>query len=90
LLSGDAGKWADEKLGAQLRYTRDFADWLDGGAEHPCNINQAYNGYEAVEAICLSALDHTRVDLPLRRPAGVPVLERMQAALAPVERRVFR
>lgn len=75
---------------AQERYTKDFGLWLDNDdAVHPCNISQAYHGFEILEAMCLSALDKTRVDLPLALPMKESVLSRMEKELPDVERRLF-
>jgi predicted dehydrogenase len=93
LLQGSFGPWSEERLGAQNRYTAAFADWLtDDSKIHPCNVEQAYNGYEAVEAVCLSALDKTRIDLPLaageaEHTARGDVLQRMAAELPETPRR---
>ncbi|MDR0452375.1 MAG: hypothetical protein LBH15_04980, partial [Treponema sp.] len=66
LETGSFGSWAEERGGAQNRYTAAFADWLDDDSKpHPSHVEQAYNGFEAVEAVCISALDKLRVDLPL-------------------------
>ncbi len=51
----------------QTKYTEDLIRWLDDDAQiHPCNIQQAFAGYEALEAMCISALEHRRVDLPMK------------------------
>ena len=70
----------------QLPYIRDFADWLDDDAKvASCNVEMAYHGYEVLQAACLSALDHTRVDLPLAEPATTGnVFERMLRELPDV------
>ena len=66
----------------QTPYYKEFADWLDDDAKvHSCNIETAYHGYEILEAICLSALNHTRVDLPITDFSYEPVLERMKKEL---------
>lgn len=67
----DPGKpgqgWSTQsKSTLQTEYLRDFADWLDDDIRvHPCNMDVTYHGFEAVYAVCLSALEHRRVDLPL-------------------------
>lgn len=54
----------------QIPYLRDLADWLDDGEKvHPCNVELAYHGFEILNAACLSALENTRVDLPLTLPS---------------------
>ena len=66
----------------QTPYYAEYADWLDDDAKpHSCNIETAYHGYEILEAICLSALDNKRVDLPLTDFTYEPVLERMKREL---------
>jgi hypothetical protein len=89
LLSGSLGTWPEERVGAQIRYTAAFADWLDDDSKvHLCNVEQAYNGYEAVEAVCISALDKTRIDLPLNLSLGkADVLRRMESELSDTPRR---
>jgi len=56
----------------QPLYIRDLADVLDGKlAVHPCDSEISYHGFEAVMALYMSALDHRKVDLPLREiPPG--------------------
>jgi predicted dehydrogenase len=82
--------YAGGDLEAQERYTRDFAAWLDDDAKiHPSHIGQAFHGYEILEAMCLSALDKTRVDLPLVLPLKQSVLERMATELPEMARRKF-
>ena len=85
--TGEGELWHEqEKTHLQVDYLRDLADWLDDDANvHPCNIEMAYHGYEVLEGLCISALDHTRVDLPLADPAGrEDVLERMRKELPDV------
>jgi len=96
VLGGTGPGYDPEKPGAgwitqqatmlQGPYLRDFADWLDDDAkEHPCNLDIALHGFEVLQAGCLSALDHTRKDLPLSDPADeVDIFERMKAELSPV------
>ncbi|MDR0999158.1 MAG: Gfo/Idh/MocA family oxidoreductase [Treponema sp.] len=84
---GAFAPWPEERIGAQARYTEAFARWLDDDAAlHPCNVETAYNGYQAVEAVVLSALDKTRVDLPLERDKD-DVLKRMKEELQDTPRR---
>ena len=87
---GDCGSFGSEELPAQELYTQAFADWLDGGALHPCNIEQACHGYEIAEAICLSALDKTRIDLPLAHVPERDLLARLAAELPETGRRRFK
>ena len=64
---GEGETWDQQSIThLQADYLRDFADWLDDdSAEHPCNLEIAYHGFEILEGVCLSALDHTRVDFPI-------------------------
>jgi len=51
----------------QAPYLRQLADWLDDETKvHPCNGDISYHGFEIMAALILSALDHRRVDLPLK------------------------
>lgn len=69
----------------QPPFARDLATWLDDPAKvHPCNIDITYHGYEIMEALCLSSLDHCRIDLPLDPSAVGNTLERMRAELPDV------
>lgn len=66
----------------QTPYYTEYADWLDDDSKvHSCNIDTAFHGYEIMEAMCLSALNNTRVDLPLTDFSYEPVLERMAREL---------
>jgi len=50
----------------QPLYLADFAEWLDDDTKvHPCNVEISYHGYEILEAVCISAIEKRRVDLPL-------------------------
>lgn len=70
----------------QTPYYTEYAQWLDDDAcVHSCNIETAYHGYEILEAICISALDNRRVDLPLTDFSYEPVLERMKKELPAFE-----
>jgi predicted dehydrogenase len=71
--------WAtQERSLLQVSYLRDLADWLDDDAKvHPCNVDISYHGYEILEGLCISALDHTRVDLPLDPVRCVDINERL-------------
>jgi len=84
---GEAGQaWGvQEKTRLQPLYLADLADWLDDQAKvHPCNVEASYHGYEILEGLCLSALDHTRVDLPLKSFAGEDLNERLRRELPDV------
>ena len=66
----------------QPLYFRDFADWLDGTIlDHPCNLEYAYHGYEIMEALCISAMNHIRVDLPLDTGNMQDIFARMREEL---------
>jgi len=80
----EAGRpWVyQEKHLLQPLFARDMADWMDDDAlPHPCNIELAYHGYEIMEALCLSAMDHVRVDLPLSTDNAYDMFERMRREL---------
>lgn len=75
---------------AQKVYTGDLVRWLDGEIEnHPCNIRQAYEGYAALEAMGISALEHRRVDLPMDPLPTADINERMRKELPAVLRRAL-
>ncbi len=64
------GGWTAQVDRIQELYAKDIADWLDGTLDdHPCNVERAYCGFELINAACLSALRHVRVDLPLDDPS---------------------
>ncbi len=66
----------------QPLFARDLADWLDDDTKvHPCNIDITYHGYEIMEALCLSALDNRRVDMPLDPSVCDDILTRLNAEL---------
>ncbi|RME44702.1 MAG: gfo/Idh/MocA family oxidoreductase [Chloroflexi bacterium] len=66
----------------QPLYLSEFADWLDDDARpHPCRVDIAYHGYEILEAVCISAMDHVRVDLPLDPESCEDMFERMRREL---------
>lgn len=78
----DPGWYHHQEKKIQTPYYSEYADWLDDEAKvHSCNIETAYHGYEILEGICLSALNNTRVDLPLTDFDYESVLERMQREL---------
>ena len=58
--------WSAQVKSIQTLYAADVADWLEGKiTDHPCNVAHAFTGFELLNAACISALNHTRVDLPL-------------------------
>ncbi|MGD0089250.1 MAG: Gfo/Idh/MocA family oxidoreductase [Planctomycetota bacterium] len=67
VVGGVGDGWVvQEKTRLQPLYLKDFGAWLDDDKQvHPCNLDISYHGYEIMEALCLSALNHVRVDLPL-------------------------
>lgn len=85
LITGKNPGWYhhQEKI-IQTPYYTQFADWLDDDAKpHSCNMDISYHGYEILEGICLSALDNTRIDLPIKNLDYEPVFERMRRELPP-------
>lgn len=77
------GNWGEQSSTLlQPLYFREFADWLDGRIEdHSCNLEHAYHGYEIMEALCISAMDNVRVDLPLDTSNMYDMFERMRKEL---------
>lgn len=83
IISGTGDGWSiQEPTILQPLYLKDFSDWLDDDNKvHPCNIEISYHGYEILEATCISALDHIRVDLPLDPEKCVDIFQRMRNEL---------
>ena len=81
--TGKGEGWAkQQKDRLQPLFARDLLEWLDDDARpHPCNIDISYHGYEIMEAMCLSALDNVRVDLPLNGTADYDIFERLRREL---------
>jgi predicted dehydrogenase len=52
--------------GIQTPYYRDYADWLDGGEKHSCNVEISLHGFEMIEGMYKSALRNRRVDIPIQ------------------------
>ncbi len=78
----DPGWYNHQEKIIQTPYYAEYADWLDDDSKvHSCNIEVAFHGYEILEAICLSALNKTRIDLPLTNLDYEPVFERMEREL---------
>ncbi len=80
MLCGKGETWGQQEHSRlQPLFTMDLIHWLDDDKRiHPCNIDISYHGYEIMEAMCLSALDKRRIDLPLPAGgAGTDVFERM-------------
>ena len=82
-VGGQGPHWPEqERELLQAPYLRDLADWLDDDSRlHPCNGAISYHGFEIMEALCLSALDHRRMDLPLAELPGEPTLDRVAREL---------
>ncbi len=80
---GAGDDWlTQERTTLQPLFARDVADWLDDDSRiHPCHIDISYHGFEIVAALCLSALDHRRVDLPLDPCTGEDIFARMPREL---------
>ena len=85
-IGGDFGTFFEqEQFTAQDRYTRDFGLWLEDESNvHPSNVEAAYMGYQILEGIYVSALEHRRVDLPMELPLPYDCLDRLNAVLPPV------
>lgn len=83
VIGGQGDGWlVQEKTRLQPLYFKDFLAWLDDGAKvHPCNLDITYHGYEIMEALCISALDHVRVDLPLDPANCGDILARLRKEL---------
>jgi predicted dehydrogenase len=61
-------------------YVQEIADWLDDpGKVHPCNGESAYKGFEIAMAMCRSAIQRGKIQLPLG--PGEPELEALARAL---------
>lgn len=66
----------------QPLYLAELADWLDGTIDdHSCNLEHASCGYQVMEAICISAMDNVRVDLPLDLDNCYDMFERLRREL---------
>ncbi len=86
LVTGKNPGWYhhQEKI-IQTPYYQEYVRWLDDDSQpHSCNIEISYHGYEILEAMCLSALDNTRVMLPIQNLDYQPVFERMEKELPDV------
>lgn len=86
LITGKNPGWYhhQEKV-IQTPYYEEYAAWLDDDAQvHSCNIGTAYHGYEILEGLCMSALEKTRVQLPIQNLDYEPLMERMEKELPDV------
>lgn len=80
LITGKGETWAQQEATTlQPLFVRDFILWLDDSSKpHPCNIDVSYHGYEIMEAICISALENLRIDLPLNSHlSGSDIFDRL-------------
>lgn len=81
-IGGHDDPWAVQHRLIQSPYLEDLADWLDDDAKiHSCNVQTACHGFEILEAMCVSALEHRRVDLPLVGDSTENIYERMRSEL---------
>jgi len=89
-VTGETQDYSLEVYPAQARYTLDFARWMDDGEKvHSCNIHTACHGYEILEAMYMSALERTRVDLPVPLPLKYDAITELKKHLSPVTYRKF-
>jgi predicted dehydrogenase len=64
-----------------IPYFREIAEWLDDPTRlHSCRAEIALHGFETVAAMCASALERRRVELPLA--TGYDVFERLPDVLS--------
>ncbi|NHN33633.1 Gfo/Idh/MocA family protein [Paenibacillus agricola] len=86
VLGGQEQYWAPTvKESIQSAYTHDLADWLDDERKtHSCNLDISEHGYEILYAICSSAMDHKRVDLPLSGNIDMDIIAYMKQKLPTV------
>ena len=76
----------EQEENMQRMYYADLAEWIyDDTKVHPCNIEISYHGLEILTGIYLSALDHTRVDIPLREPQKLDMDFRLYNELPAVD-----
>ncbi len=80
---GEGEDWeTQQRFRLQKLFAKELADCLDGKRKiHSCDISVAYHGYEIMEALCLSALEKRRVELPLDQSKEDDVFERMRHEL---------
>lgn len=81
---GEVGEpWDVQADRIQAPYLADLARWLDHDQDvHSCNVNTAFHGHEILEAVCLSALEHQAIHLPLDHSHYGDVISRMRAELS--------
>lgn len=87
MIGGDFGTFFEqEQFTAQDRYTYDFGLWLEDETKvHPSNLEAAYQGYQILEGIYISALENRRVDFPLEVPLPYDCLEKLTEVLPDVD-----
>ena len=89
ILTGKEGSFM-KNTSAMKEYTADMAAWMNGEIpEHPCDIEIAYHGFEALNAMYISAMENERVDLPLALPLKRNVAEQMAAELKQSDMKPF-
>jgi len=83
VIGGEGDSWEIQRSARlQPLYLSEFADWLDDDNQiHPCNVDISYHGYEILEAVCISAMDNIRIDLPLEPEKSENIFERMRREL---------
>lgn len=86
LIKGQKKTFLESEVSMQKAYFKDYADWLDNDEKvHPCNVEISYHGYEILEAMSISALDNTRVNLPLENCAFADINKRMMDVLPDID-----
>ena len=61
-------------------YVQEMADWLNDGAVHECNFDNAYKGFEAMMGLLRSAAEGGQVAMPLGDgPAELKALEKVMS-----------
>lgn len=61
-------------------YIQDMANWLDDDTQtHPCNVEEAYKGFEIVMGLCRSVVQRGQVQLPLQD--GPPEIQELEKAV---------
>lgn len=80
VLTGKEPGWYNhQEKQIQTPYYTAFAKWMEDDSKvHDCNIDISYHGYEILEGMCISGLDHIRVDFPIENFTYEPVYERMK------------
>ena len=85
LISGFTSGWGEVEPLLQIPYLKEFAEWLGDDAKvHSCNVNIAQHGYEILDAMCISALENTRIDIPIKDVKHDDVFEELKKILPEV------